>query len=60
MRLTFKKNCADIRNSGVTNMILELHKKTYDAIILAADHNKFKKLGINLINYLKKIQYFTI
>jgi UDP-N-acetyl-D-galactosamine dehydrogenase len=85
MGLTFKENCADIRNSGVTNVILELkkydcnldlydpwadkeeikklygispilelHKKTYDAIILAVAHNEFKNLGINFITNLKK------
>ena len=85
MGLTFKENCADIRNSGVTNVILELkkydcnldlydpwadkdeiiklygispvlklHKNTYDAIILAVAHNKFRKLGIKFINNLKK------
>jgi UDP-N-acetyl-D-glucosamine/UDP-N-acetyl-D-galactosamine dehydrogenase len=85
MGLTFKENCADTRNSGVTNVILELqkydcnldlydpwadkevmeklygispilelHKNTYDAIILAVAHNKFKNLGINFINNLKK------
>jgi UDP-N-acetyl-D-glucosamine/UDP-N-acetyl-D-galactosamine dehydrogenase len=85
MGLTFKENCADIRNSGVTNVILELkkhdcnldlydpwadqdeiiklykispilelHKNTYDAIILAVAHNRFRNLGIKFINSLKK------
>jgi UDP-N-acetyl-D-galactosamine dehydrogenase len=85
MGLTFKENCADIRNSGVKNVILELkkydcnldlydpwadqdeiiklydispiielHKNTYDAIILAVAHNKFRNLGIKFINNLKK------
>ena len=85
MGLTFKENCADIRNSGVTNVILELkkhdcnldlydpwadqdeiiklykispilelHKNTYDAIILAVAHDRFRNLGIKFINNLKK------
>jgi UDP-N-acetyl-D-galactosamine dehydrogenase len=85
MGLTFKENCADIRNSGVKNVILELkkydcnldlydpwadqdeiiklydispilelRKNTYDAIILAVAHNKFRNLGIKFINNLKK------
>jgi UDP-N-acetyl-D-galactosamine dehydrogenase len=86
MGLTFKENCADIRNSGVKKIIdgLKKHKckvdiydpwadaeevrdiynleliqmnisKTYDAIIIAVAHDRFKKMGINKIsNYGKK------
>ncbi len=76
MGLTFKENCADIRNSGVKNVIEELKKyncvldlfdpwadsdeikklygfapkekldlNSYDAIMIAVAHDKFKKMG---------------
>ena len=85
MGLTFKENCADIRNSGVINVTKELKKNgctfdlhdpwtvpedikrsygksptlflkknTYDAILIAVAHNKFKKIGINTIKSLCK------
>lgn len=85
MGLTFKENCADIRNSGVMNVTKELKKNgytfdlhdpwtipqdikrsygksptlflkknTYDAILIAVAHNKFKKIGINNIKSLCK------
>ena len=85
MGLTFKENCADIRNSGITNVLLKLKKlnckihlydpwvdrneikqiyniypttklspKTYDGIILAVAHKKFKKMGFKMISNLCK------
>ncbi len=85
MGLTFKENCADVRNSGVENVIkilrklkcktdlydpwankeeikkiyniypnLKLKKKTYDAIVIAVSHTKFKRLGIKTISDLCK------
>ena len=86
MGLTFKENCADIRNSGVKNVVDELKKykccldlydpwanrleikrlfgftpknslknHTYDGVILAVAHNKFKKMGKNkILNLCKK------
>ena len=87
MGLTFKENCADIRNSGIEkvfkklkkfNCKLDLHDpwadreeirklfkiyprskkelidKTYDGIIIAVAHEKFKKMGINAISSLCK------
>jgi UDP-N-acetyl-D-galactosamine dehydrogenase len=86
MGLTFKENCADIRNSGIENVVnkllklncnldlydpwadkeevkavfninpcAELIKNTYDGIILAVAHKKFKKMGIKFIlNLCKK------
>ena len=85
MGLTFKENCADIRNSGIKSVIdilkkskcnldfydpwankkdikktydvfpkLKLTKNTYDAVIIAVAHDKFKTLGIDAINNLCK------
>ena len=87
MGLTFKENCADIRNSGVKilfdnlkkfNCIIDLYdpwandddikkiydinpiqtlpKNTYDGLLIAVGHDKFKTLGVNIIkNLCKKI-----
>ncbi len=80
MGLTFKENCADIRNSGIENVIKILKKfkckvdlydpwarkqeikktyniyplskinnNTYDGIVIAVAHKKFKKIGVNAI-----------
>ena len=85
MGLTFKENCADIRNSGIKNVIeslknfncnLDLYdpwadkedikktydiypnstlkKNTYDGIIIAVAHDKFKTMGIDTIYNLCK------
>ena len=85
MGLTFKENCADIRNSGIKNVIKvlkrrncnlhlydpwvdteeikklygmkpnsKLNKKTYDGIIIAVAHDKFKKMGASKISNLCK------
>ena len=85
MGLTFKENCADIRNSGIQIVITKLKKlnckidlydpwansdeikktynifpksklnqNTYDGIIIAVAHEKFKKMGINKIKNLCK------
>ncbi|MAJ23541.1 MAG: Vi polysaccharide biosynthesis UDP-N-acetylglucosamine C-6 dehydrogenase TviB [Candidatus Pelagibacter sp.] len=85
MGLTFKENCADIRNSGVKNVIeslknfncnldlydpwvdkedikktydihpkSSLNKNTYDGIIIAVAHDKFKTMGFNSIYDLCK------
>ena len=86
MGLTFKENCADIRNSGIgavikklkynecdidlydpwadgneinklyrINPISKLNNHTYDGIIIAVSHEKFKKMGDNsIVNLCKK------
>ena len=85
MGLTFKENCADIRNSGVKNVVeelkehnceldlydpwadhedikktygilpnLKLNQNTYDGIIIAVGHDKFKSMGIKTISDLGK------
>ena len=85
MGLTFKENCADIRNSGIKNVIeslknfncnLDLYdpwadkedikktydiypnstlkENTYDGIIIAVAHDKFKTMGIDTIYNLCK------
>ena len=86
MGMTFKENCADIRNSGVKNVVEELKKNdcyldlydpwaktdevkelygitpkstlsynTYDAIIVAVAHKKFKDMGnVEITNLCKK------
>ena len=85
MGLTFKENCADIRNSGVKNLfkslkklncIIDLYdpwtknkdikkvfklnsikilkKNTYDGLIIAVAHDKFKSLGLSTIKKLCK------
>ena len=85
MGLTFKENCADIRNSGVKNLfenlkklncIIDLYdpwtknkdikkvfrinsinilkKNTYDGLIIAVAHDKFKSLGLTKIKNLCK------
>jgi UDP-N-acetyl-D-galactosamine dehydrogenase len=88
MGLTFKEDCPDVRNSGVTNIIKELNKhqckldlydpwvdyngikniynsnfittlnkNTYDAIIIAVAHDKFRSMGIKNISVLGKKNY---
>ena len=88
MGLTFKENCADIRNSGIERVIselkklncnldfhdpwvdraeikkkygaypkLKLKKNTYDAILVAVGHNKFKNMGRKVILDLCKKKY---
>ena len=85
MGLTFKENCADIRNSGIEHVVKklqefncnldfhdpwvdkneikeifnaypqsELSKNTYDGIIIAVAHKKFKKMGFKAILKLCK------
>ncbi len=85
MGLTFKENCADIRNSGIESVIRELKKfdcnldlhdpwvdneeikktyniypssqliqNTYDGVILAVAHEKFKSMGVKFISSLCK------
>ena len=85
MGLTFKENCADIRNSGIKSVIESLkktkcnldlydpwvnkdeikkiydisprstlNKDTYDGIMIAVAHDKFKTMGINTIYNLCK------
>ena len=85
MGLTFKENCADIRNSGIQNVIPKLKKnkckvdlydpwvvkseikkkygvyplsklrqKTYDSILIAVAHKKFKNMGAKFILSLCK------
>ena len=85
MGLTFKEDCADIRNSGVENVIKkliefncnldlydpwadreeikeiykaypysELSQNTYDGILIAVGHEKFKKMDIKDISKLCK------
>ena len=85
MGLTFKENCADIRNSGIKTVIdslknlncnldlydpwvdkedikktygilpeFSLNKNTYDGIIIAVAHDKFKAMGFNAIYDLCK------
>ena len=85
MGLTFKENCADIRNSGIQNVIsrlkkfncnLDLHdpwadqseikkiygiipkskliQNSYDVVLIAVAHKKFKEMGINFISSLCK------
>mgnify|MGYP001260371855 CR=1 FL=1 len=80
MGLTFKENCADLRNSGIQGVIKKLRKyeckislhdpwannneikkkygifpktkfvnNTYDAVLIAVAHKKFKKLGFQTI-----------
>ena len=85
MGLTFKENCADIRNSGIQSVISKLKKykcnldlydpwvnkkevkkiynvyppsklnqNTYDSILIAVAHAKFKTMGMNFISSLCK------
>ena len=85
MGLTFKENCADIRNSGIKSVVESLKKKncnldlydpwvnkedikkiydiypksklnknTYDGIMIAVAHDKFKNMGIETIYNLCK------
>ena len=85
MGLTFKENCADVRNSGIENVIKklqefncnldfhdpwanrdeikeifktyphsELSQNTYDGIVIAVAHEKFKEMGIKAISNLCK------
>lgn len=85
MGLTFKENCADIRNSGIEKVVKKLKKlkcnldlydpwadrdeikeifdiypcseltqNTYDGIVIAVAHEKFKKMGIKAISNLCK------
>ena len=86
MGLTFKENCADIRNSGVKYVAAKLREfncdldfydpwadseeikktygeypkfklnhSTYDGIIIAVAHEKFKEFGVNkIVNLCKK------
>ena len=88
MGLTFKEDCADIRNSGVENVIKKLRefncnldlydpwadrneikqiydiypnsylsKNTYDGILIAIGHEKFKNMDIRAIKSLCKKNY---
>jgi len=90
MGLTFKENCADVRNSGIEKVVKnlkelnckldlydpwadreeikeifntyphsesELIHNTYDGIIIAVAHEKFKKMGIKAISNLCKKNY---
>ena len=83
--LTFKENCADIRNSGIQSVIKDLKKykckidlqdpwadkneikqtydqypisklnqNTYDAVLIAVAHEKFKRRGLKYISKLCK------
>jgi UDP-N-acetyl-D-galactosamine dehydrogenase len=85
MGLTFKENCADIRNSGIQgvihklkkyecnldlydtwtdkkeikklyniNPLSKLHQNTYDSILIAVAHEKFKTMGKKYISNLCK------
>ena len=85
MGLTFKENCADVRNSGIESVIKKLKKlnckldlydpwvdrkeiekiyntfpqkklkkNTYEGIIIAVGHKKFKDFGIKAIKKLCK------
>ena len=85
MGLTFKENCADVRNSGIVNVIKklqefncnldfhdpwanrdeikeifktyphsELSQNTYDGVVIAVAHEKFKEMGIKAISNLCK------
>ena len=85
MGLTFKENCADIRNSGIQgvihklkkyecnldlydtwtdkkeikklyniNPLSKLHQNTYDSILIAVAHEKFKNMGKKYISNLCK------
>jgi len=87
MGLTFKENCADIRNSGIEKVFENLNKfncnldlydpwanreeiknifniypyseselidNTYDGVIIAVAHKKFKEMGIKAISNLCK------
>ena len=85
MGLTFKEDCADIRNSGIQNVIFQLKKlkctlhlydpwvtkeeikkvydippiskftkNTFDGVIIAIAHKKFKNMGIKVISSLCK------
>ena len=86
MGLTFKENCADVRNSGVKNVVeglkkyncnldlfdpwadedeirklygispkTKLNNNTYDGVIIAVAHKKFKNMGENkILNLCKK------
>ena len=85
MGLTFKENCADVRNSGIQNVIPKLKKNkcdldlydpwadkkeikeiyhnyplsklrrnTYDSVLIAVAHDKFKTMGIKFISKLCK------
>ncbi len=85
MGLTFKENCADIRNSGIQGVIAKLKEfdckldlydpwvdkdeikeiynifphsqldiNTYDGIIIAVAHKKFKEMGLSFIKNLCK------
>jgi UDP-N-acetyl-D-galactosamine dehydrogenase len=86
MGLTFKENCADIRNSGVKIVVeglkkyncsldlydpwaeddeikklygitpkAKLNNNTYDGVIIAVAHKKFRDMGVNqILNLCKK------
>ena len=60
MGLTFKENCADIRNSGVKNVINELKKYNCDLDFYdpwANSEEVLKNFGINLNTRLDKNTY---
>jgi UDP-N-acetyl-D-galactosamine dehydrogenase len=90
MGLTFKENCADVRNSGIEKVFNNLKKlncdldlydpwadrdeikeifniyphseselihNTYEGVIIAVAHEKFKKMGIKAISNLCKKNY---
>ena len=50
MGLTFKENCADIRNSGVKNVINNLKKNKFNIDIYDpwTNNNEIKNLKLNL------------
>ncbi len=91
MGLTFKENCADVRNSGIQNVVPKLKKfkcnidlydpwveknkikriynitpvsklnsKTYDSILIAVAHKKFKTLGNKFISNLCKKNHIIL
>ena len=63
MGLTFKENCADIRNSGVESVIFELkkHKCNIDLYDPWADNQEIrKKYKINLKKKLNRNKYDSV
>jgi UDP-N-acetyl-D-galactosamine dehydrogenase len=91
MGLTFKENCADIRNAGIQSAVLKLKKfkcnldlydpwankneikkiynvsplsklnpNTYDSILIAVAHKKFKTMGKKIISNLCKKNHIIL